>query len=624
MAVVTGRTKYKSDQFGDDYSDFVWAESNGEVFIKDPEWETGDPLYKPAPEGFDTSKPSLPYYRNDYNDPNSDAANFEWDNSLTGQAANDQYAKFLDTPGAEDRPKKGSTPEDIKGWVDRYGQGALLGAEQNRLADVQTHHNNHGDFGKWHKAIIGAAAVYLGGSLAADILAPGALGASNATVSAGTNGIAGTGPLSNEAYAATPAGSSITSMAAQLAPNLATAGAAPIAGSGVLSAAAQAAGATAGVGGAGGAGGAGGLGGPITAPNAGQYLPPSNPVGPPVSGGGFWSGVGDVLGDNAPELIGAGLGAIDAHNQPDSETLTTDSNFSGQNTSSATTNEALLPAANNILGSIPGMQYQAAPWNDIQQQGADSLGQMAQSGNINPYLDTMFNAAADATQNRSASEFAGAGRLNSGAHQQNRSQELQQLAAGTYGQGYNAAANRQYGAATQLGNVGSQFQQTQQNQLNAPNSTIGLQSQTLANVTPYFPGTQTQNTAGQQQESNTAPLYNNPFSGAAGGAMLFDQLFGNTGQQQNTTQQAQQALGVNPQGNTIPGMRPMTAAETATHAAQVAAQNPADNTLMTAGGGFQGNPNYYQNQAAQGNSNFLQPNVGINTQFGNYNTGFSY
>jgi hypothetical protein len=87
---------------------------------------------------------------------------------------------------------------------------------------------------------------------------------------------------------------------------------------------------------------------------------------------------------------------------------------------------------------------------------------------INPYLDQVFNAAADSTQNRMATEFAhaGGGALNSGSHQQARLQDLSHLAAGIYGPGFESERNRQYGAqessvdrllAQMEGNLGRQY-----------------------------------------------------------------------------------------------------------------------------------------------------------------------
>jgi hypothetical protein len=78
---------------------------------------------------------------------------------------------------------------------------------------------------------------------------------------------------------------------------------------------------------------------------------------------------------------------------------------------------------------------------------APTMSSFAFGDSINPYLDQVFNAAADSTQNRLASEFASAGRFNSPAQQQSRSQELQNLAAGIYAPGYEAERSRQFGAA---------------------------------------------------------------------------------------------------------------------------------------------------------------------------------
>jgi hypothetical protein len=66
---------------------------------------------------------------------------------------------------------------------------------------------------------------------------------------------------------------------------------------------------------------------------------------------------------------------------------------------------------------------------------------------INPYLQQVFDTAANATQNRKASEFAMAGQYGSPQHQGSRSEELQTLAASIFAPGYEAERQRQYGAA---------------------------------------------------------------------------------------------------------------------------------------------------------------------------------
>lgn len=63
----------------------------------------------------------------------------------------------------------------------------------------------------------------------------------------------------------------------------------------------------------------------------------------------------------------------------------------------------------------------------------------------NPWLEQTFNTAADSTQNRLASEYAGAGR-NVGASLPARSAELQGLAASIFGGNYQQERNRQFSA----------------------------------------------------------------------------------------------------------------------------------------------------------------------------------
>jgi hypothetical protein len=216
--------------------------------------------------------------------------------------------------------------------------------------------------------------------------------------------------------------------------------------------------------------------------------------------GGLSSLFGGGLGDWAP-LIGGLLGAVDAHNQPDSMTQSTGGTSSstyGQtlpNEIQAPAMQALASLQQHISNGggyqsagVDPMTYAAlsqlqnrgtnpfasggmnntAPTSSAFASGARAntaptmsgfgTGQYANTAptassfaggqSINPYLDQVFNAAADSTQNRLGTEFAhaGGGALNSGSHQQARSQELQNLAAGIYAPGYEAERNRQYGA----------------------------------------------------------------------------------------------------------------------------------------------------------------------------------
>jgi hypothetical protein len=242
-----------------------------------------------------------------------------------------------------------------------------------------------------------------------------------------------------------------------------------------------------------------------------------------VAGGGSMSGLSGLLGglsDWAP-LIGGLLGAVDAHNQPDSMSTNT-GGTSSSTYGSVLPNEIQAPAL-QALASLQqhisnGGGYQSAgvdpmtyaALSQLQNRGTNPFasgglnntaatssafatggrtntaptmsgfgtGQYANNAptasgfasgqTINPYLDQVFNAAADSTQNRLATEFAhaGGGALNSGSHGQARSQELQNLAAGIYAPGFEAERNRQYGAqessvdrllAQMEGNLGRQY-----------------------------------------------------------------------------------------------------------------------------------------------------------------------
>jgi hypothetical protein len=282
--------------------------------------------------------------------------------------------------------------------------------------------------------------------------------------------------------------------------------------------------------------------------------------------------------NNWGSLITGGLGLLDSLNQPDSITQTQGGVSSS--TYGQTLPQQITGPANTALSALTnlyGQGYQRAPLSPLLQQSANRLGNLgsnpfafpgmentapttsffADGQTINPYLDQVFNAAADSTQNRLASEFASAGRFNSGNQQQARSQELQNLAAGIYAPGYEAERSRQYGATEagidrRLGqtdsNLGRQYgaiesnlgrdlsrvplemalgdYMTNYNQsaLDAPWTGLDRYMTGLGGLLPFFPGTQTQNTV--QDGSVTNPLFNNPLAGFLGGSMLGRSLFG--------------------------------------------------------------------------------------------------
>jgi hypothetical protein len=226
--------------------------------------------------------------------------------------------------------------------------------------------------------------------------------------------------------------------------------------------------------------------------------------------------------NNWGSLIGAGAGLISSNMQPDS--LTGTSGGTSDSVSSFTPDPAFAQYAQgglSQLGNLP--PYQVAPMGGLFGQASDALGRELSGQNVNPYLNTAFNAAADATQNRLSSEFARSGR-NLGAAQPARSQELQHLAAGIYGPGYEAERQRQYGAIPQAALMGQQQQLYGQMQADAPYTNLARYSSALQGLYPFFPGSQRQQTS--QTGSVTQPLFNNPMAGLLGGAMLGQQLFG--------------------------------------------------------------------------------------------------
>jgi hypothetical protein len=282
------------------------------------------------------------------------------------------------------------------------------------------------------------------------------------------------------------------------------------------------------------------------------------------------------------------LGLADSLTQPDKTTTT-----QGGTSNSTTTGSIQYPAAltgaagtaldraNQLLGQ--GQQFAPTPYvlshaadqlNNLGSNTAPTTSSFASGANINPYLDMTFNAAADSTQNRLASEFANAGQYGSPQNQGSRSQELQTLAAGIYGPGYQNAQNLQYGAqeagvsrglqqqdsnlnrtlqATQQAiPLGQYMQQNQQAQLNAPYTNLSQYIGQLGGLAPYFPATTTSSQSTQQQGNVTQPLYNNPLASTIGGASLgqyYGNLLGGQPQGQSYAQtpiNMQQAQGANP------------------------------------------------------------------------------
>ena len=272
-------------------------------------------------------------------------------------------------------------------------------------------------------------------------------------------------------------------------------------------------------------------------------------------------------------LIGAGLGLLGAKKAPKEQTTTQGGqSLSSQTSSTALPQQITGPAgiALNRAGQLFGSRA-VAPLspeignavNRLMNPGANyapTSSIFASGASINPHLDTVFNTAADATQNRLATEFAHAGRVNSGSHQQARSQDLQTLAAQVYAPGFEAERARQYGASEAgvdrglnqqeanlqrnlstvpgLFGAGQYIQQYNQGVLDSPTNALNQYIGQLGGLSPFFPGSTTQVQSTNQTGNVTQPLYNNPLTGALGGAMLGGYLQGAIPQQQLQPQQA--------------------------------------------------------------------------------------
>jgi hypothetical protein len=299
----------------------------------------------------------------------------------------------------------------------------------------------------------------------------------------------------------------------------------------------------------------------LAAPGAqtpGGYGLPSGTQIPNLPGANMASSLPSWLQNLLPysSLIGGGLGLVDSLLQPDHTTTNTGGTSNSTNTSSLQLPSQLTGAAGTALDRAnqlltQGQQFAPLPYvinhaadqlNTLGQNNAPTTSSFASGANINPYLDLTFNAAADAMQPRLASEFANAGQYGSPQNQQARSQELQTLAAGIYGPGYQNAQNLQYGAqeagvsrglqqqdsnlnrtiqASQASlPIGSYMQQQQQQQLNAPYTNLSQYIGELGGVSPFFPGTVNQAQTSNQTGNVTQPLYNNPLTSAVGGATL--------------------------------------------------------------------------------------------------------
>lgn len=141
----------------------------------------------------------------------------------------------------------------------------------------------------------------------------------------------------------------------------------------------------------------------------------------------------------------------------------------------------------------------------------------------NPYLDQTFNQAAMQTQGQLASQFGGAGR-NVGASEGLRSQQLNGLATGIYGNAYNTDRQLQQGVLSQALPLANQ-DYTDLSQLRAAGTDVEGLAQEYANQ----PGQNLDQYLGRvgaipAGSTQTSPLYRNSGSAALGGALLGSQL----------------------------------------------------------------------------------------------------
>lgn len=163
--------------------------------------------------------------------------------------------------------------------------------------------------------------------------------------------------------------------------------------------------------------------------------------------------------------------------------------------------------------------------------------------NSNPYLDATFNNAADKVQSRVNSQFSGAGRFGSGAHQGVMQEGLGDLATQIYGGNYAQERGNQLQA--QMG-LGSLFGQGQDQQLQAAGMAPGLfeasfaPDQALGKVGGAF----------EQQYGNVLKdlmarydfNQNNQWNQLAKYASLTQPIAASGGRQAGTTTQSQSAL----------------------------------------------------------------------------------
>lgn len=99
----------------------------------------------------------------------------------------------------------------------------------------------------------------------------------------------------------------------------------------------------------------------------------------------------------------------------------------------------------------PFMSNIQAASNRVNDAGLGTLNDFASNGQNNPYLDRIFDNAAERVRDNTSAMFSKAGRYGSVAHQDALSDSLGDMAANMYGQAYETDANRRFGAAQALG-----------------------------------------------------------------------------------------------------------------------------------------------------------------------------
>jgi hypothetical protein len=180
---------------------------------------------------------------------------------------------------------------------------------------------------------------------------------------------------------------------------------------------------------------------------------------------------------------------------------------------------------NQALSQYQNTPQLVAPFSPQQEQAITGITNMAANGDpsvnaasnyvtstlngspsSNPYLDSMFNQAAQQTQGQLASEFAGSGR-NVDQSEGLRSQQLNQLATSIYGGAYNTGVQQQetaaslapsllqsnlglnsalYGAGQNVQNLAQQYIQAPQNSLNQYMSRVNGNLGATSTFNPAF------------------------------------------------------------------------------------------------------------------------------------------